>query len=103
MKYSFRAMALGLLIPGVVAQGDAPFKPPPGCCASSAMLRFSCSQLVVERIDPLVSPGVVGSPHNHQVVGGDAFNATMTPVDYDPSKESTCTSCTFSEDFSNYW
>ncbi|KAK7702584.1 hypothetical protein SLS64_009547 [Diaporthe eres] len=27
----------------------------------------------------------------------------MTPVDFDPSVESTCTSCTFSEDFSNYW
>lgn len=39
----------------------------------------------------------------HQVVGGNSFNATMTAVKYDASKESTCTSCTFNEDFSNYW
>ncbi|KAL1873613.1 hypothetical protein VTK73DRAFT_800 [Phialemonium thermophilum] len=73
------------------------------CCATAAMLRFSCSQLVIERLDPLVSPGVIGSPHNHQIVGGNSFNASMPPVEYDPSKESTCTTCTFSEDFSNYW
>lgn len=27
----------------------------------------------------------------------------MEPVVFDPSAESTCTSCTFTEDFSNYW
>jgi hypothetical protein len=32
-----------------------------------ALLRFSCSQLVIERLDPLVNPGVTGSPHLHQV------------------------------------
>ena len=43
-----------------------------GCMipSASALLRFSCSQLVVERLDPLVNPGVVGSPHLHQVIGG---------------------------------
>ncbi len=70
---------------------------------SARMLRFACSQLVVERLDPLVNPGVIGSPHTHQVVGGDSFNATMTPVKYDLPTQSNCTSCTFSEDFSNYW
>lgn len=35
-----------------------------------ALLRFSCSQLVVERLDPLVNPGVTGSPHLHQIIGG---------------------------------
>jgi hypothetical protein len=35
-----------------------------------ALLRFSCSQLVVERLDPLVNPGVAESPHLHQVIGG---------------------------------
>ncbi|KAH8788055.1 hypothetical protein F5883DRAFT_513830 [Diaporthe sp. PMI_573] len=49
------------------------------------MLRFECSQLVIERLDPLVNPGMIPSPHVHQIVA------------------STCTSCTFSEDFSNYW
>lgn len=67
------------------------------------MLRFACSQLVVERLDPLVNPGVVGSSHVHQIVGGNSFNATMEPVAYDLPSRSSCTSCTFSEDFSNYW
>jgi hypothetical protein len=38
-----------------------------------------------------------------QIVGGNSFDASMTPVSYDPSQKSTCTSCTYSEDFSNYW
>ncbi|KAI1802313.1 hypothetical protein F4811DRAFT_563299 [Daldinia bambusicola] len=71
--------------------------------AQAAMMRFQCSRLVVERVDPLVSPGLIQSPHIHQVVGGDSFNATMAPVDYDLPSQSTCTTCSFSEDFSNYW
>lgn len=31
-------------------------------------LRFSCSQLVVERLDPLVNPGQLQAPHLHQIV-----------------------------------
>lgn len=67
------------------------------------MMRFQCSQLVVERMDPLVSPGLEQVGHVHQIVGGNSFNATMTPVLYDPAERSTCTTCSFSEDFSNYW
>lgn len=67
------------------------------------MLRFQCSQLVVERLDPLVNPGVAPSPHLHQIVGGNSFNASMDPKTHDLVADSTCTSCTFSEDFSNYW
>ncbi|KAI1084314.1 hypothetical protein F5B20DRAFT_576451 [Whalleya microplaca] len=67
------------------------------------MMRFQCSRLVVERLDPLVSPGLIQSPHIHQVAGGNSFNSTMTPAEFDPSVESTCTTCSFSEDFSNYW
>ncbi|KXX72908.1 hypothetical protein MMYC01_210382 [Madurella mycetomatis] len=67
------------------------------------LLRFACSQLVIERIDPLVSPGMNPSPHTHQIVGGNSFNATMDPEIMDPSTVSTCTTCTYSEDFSNYW
>ncbi|KAH8662806.1 hypothetical protein BGZ60DRAFT_454444 [Tricladium varicosporioides] len=69
----------------------------------AAMMRFACSQLVVERLDPLVNPGVVGTPHVHQIVGGNSFRADMKPVQYDLPTRSNCTSCTFSEDFSNYW
>jgi hypothetical protein len=71
--------------------------------AQAAMMRFQCNRLVVERLDPLVNPGMLQTPHLHQIVGGNSFNATMEPVVYDPSEKSTCTSCTFSEDFSNYW
>jgi len=67
-----------------------------------ALLRFSCSGMVVDRLDPLVNPGVVGSPHLHQIVGGNSFAPSMDPND-DLPKKSTCTSCTFTEDFSNYW
>ena len=66
------------------------------------MLRFACSQLVVERTDPLVNPGMKYTPHLHQIVGGDAFNVTMDPsVDY--AATSKCTSCSFTQDKSNYW
>ncbi|OTB07048.1 hypothetical protein M426DRAFT_318416 [Hypoxylon sp. CI-4A] len=71
--------------------------------SANALLRFSCSQLTVERLDPLVNPGVVGSPHVHQVIGGNAFNASMQYPDIDMPSEATCTTCTFAEDFSNYW
>ncbi|KAI0432297.1 hypothetical protein F5Y09DRAFT_329747 [Xylaria sp. FL1042] len=71
--------------------------------AQGRLLRFVCSQLVIERIDPLVSPGMVPSPHTHQVVGGNSFNATMDPARLDPATTSTCTTCSYAEDFSNYW
>ncbi|KAF2246810.1 hypothetical protein BU26DRAFT_532495 [Trematosphaeria pertusa] len=67
------------------------------------MMRFQCSQLVIDRIDPLVQPGIAPSTHMHQIVGGNAFNVTMKPIDYDPSKAATCTTCDYSQDFSNYW
>ncbi|KAH8896038.1 hypothetical protein GQ53DRAFT_641040 [Thozetella sp. PMI_491] len=67
------------------------------------MLRFGCSQLVIERTDPIVNPGMNPSAHTHQVVGGNSFNITMDPSNLDPPKASTCTSCTYAEDFSNYW
>ncbi|KAF2112795.1 hypothetical protein BDV96DRAFT_497609 [Lophiotrema nucula] len=70
---------------------------------SSSFLRFGCSQLVVERTDPLVNPGMNFSPHTHQVVGGNSFNLTMDPANHDPVKQSTCTSCIYTEDTSNYW
>lgn len=41
------------------------------------MLRFACSQLTVERADPLVSPGLIPSPHTHQIIGGNSFNITV--------------------------
>jgi hypothetical protein len=70
--------------------------------AAQNMLRFACSQLVVERTDPLVNPGMKYTPHLHQIVGGNSFNVTMDPAN-DPATLSTCTSCSFNQDKSNYW
>ncbi|KAM7196750.1 protein of unknown function (DUF1996) domain containing protein [Naviculisporaceae sp. PSN 640] len=65
------------------------------------MLRFGCSQVVIERLDPLVNPDQNPSAHMHQIVGGNAFNASMPLTDI--SKLATCTTCHFDQDFSNYW
>ncbi|KEZ39116.1 hypothetical protein SAPIO_CDS10507 [Scedosporium apiospermum] len=64
-------------------------------------LRFGCEQITIERLDPLVNPGQAPTPHMHQVVGGNAFNATMPSTDI--SKLATCTTCGPADDFSNYW
>jgi len=37
---------------------------------TSAIVRFHCSQLVTQRLDPLVNPGSIPSSHVHQIVGG---------------------------------
>src|SRR5262245_32445130 len=71
--------------------------------AAQELMRFGCSQLTIDRIDPLVNPGQNPSAHMHQIIGGNSFNVSMEPVDYDPPTKSSCTSCTYSEDFSNYW
>ncbi|KAF2837672.1 hypothetical protein M501DRAFT_1018046 [Patellaria atrata CBS 101060] len=65
------------------------------------MLRFGCSQVVIDRIDPLVNPGQAPSPHLHQVVGGNAFNVSMPETDI--SRLASCTTCGYADDFSNYW
>ncbi|KAK8063749.1 hypothetical protein PG996_008401 [Apiospora saccharicola] len=61
---------------------------------AAAVLRFGCSQIIVERLDPLVNPGDNPSPHN-------AFSALIPQSDV--SEMANCTTCTFSEDLSNYW
>jgi len=68
--------------------------------SAQAALRFGCSTLTIQRLDPVVEPGNVPSAHLHQIVGGNAFNASMTG---DIGERGACTTCTFSEDFSNYW
>lgn len=65
------------------------------------MLRFGCAQVTIDRLDPLVNPGQVPSPHVHQIVGGNGFNASMTTGDV--SGTASCTTCAFADDFSNYW
>jgi hypothetical protein len=70
----------------------------PNGTRGAAMMRFACSQLTIERLDPLVNPGLMGSPHTHQIVGGNSFQADMKPGEHDLVAKSTCTTCTFSED-----
>lgn len=65
-----------------------------------AGLRFGCSSLTIQRLDPVVEPGHAPSAHLHHIVGGNAFNATM---EGDVGERGTCTTCEMSEDFSNYW
>lgn len=67
---------------------------------SQAALRFGCASVSLQRLDPLVEPGKIPSAHVHQIVGGNAFNATM---EGDIGEKGTCTTCVYSEDFSNYW
>jgi hypothetical protein len=71
--------------------------------ATASMLRFQCSQLVIDRIDLLVQPDIAPSTHMHQIVGGNTFNVSMPAPELDPSLTATCTTCDFSEDLSNYW
>ncbi|KAK4233750.1 hypothetical protein C8A03DRAFT_38523 [Achaetomium macrosporum] len=106
MLLRWRPLILGLAgilsqVSLVSSQEVGPFDP--STAPIPPMLRFQCSQLVVERLDPLVSPGSIPSPHLHQIVGGNSFNASMDPKTHDLVAQSSCTSCTFTEDFSNYW
>src|SRR3569833_1669405 len=71
--------------------------------AAQELMRCGCCQLTIDRIDPLVNPGELPSQHMHQVVGGNSFNASMNPSTMEPPTTSPCTTCTYSEDFSNYW
>ncbi|KAJ5974956.1 hypothetical protein N7481_008663 [Penicillium waksmanii] len=65
-----------------------------------AFFKVPCSTpLVIERADPLISPGVA-SNHVHTIMGGSGFGFTM---DYDMTQTSQCNSCSPIEDKSNYW
>ena len=95
-----------------------------GGFGSISHLRFGCEQLTIERLDPyafsqpdskkktktgeltilhdrLVNPGQAPTPHMHQIIGGNAFNASMPSTDI--SELATCTTCGPADDFSNYW
>jgi hypothetical protein len=60
---------------------------------------LACSPLKIERLDPVIFPGRVGS-HVHLIVGGDGFGHDM---DFAQTQAGTCTSCSVVEDMSNYW
>lgn len=67
---------------------------------AEAGLRFPCSTLTFQRLDPVVQPGSSPSAHLHHIVGGNAFNASMSG---DVGARATCTTCQMADDFSNYW
>ena len=60
---------------------------------------FGNGNLVTERLDPIVSPGVT-SGHVHMVQGGSNFAMTMSDS---AAQDSTCTSSLVKADKSNYW
>jgi hypothetical protein len=65
-----------------------------------AGLRFGCSTLTIQRIDPVVEPGAAPAAHLHHIVGGGHFNMTM---EGDVGAKAGCTTCVMAEDLSNYW
>ncbi|TMW57953.1 hypothetical protein Poli38472_013427 [Pythium oligandrum] len=69
-----------------------------GISSTQGMFRFDCyDNLVVERVDPIVNPGMAGT-HVHVVSGGNAFNSNSTDL-----TKSSCTSCPIGADLSAYW
>ncbi|KAM7212787.1 protein of unknown function (DUF1996) domain containing protein [Rhypophila decipiens] len=94
--------AFGSMVSCSLAQGTGP-PPIPNGPSFNDFLRFSCSELNVQRIDPLVTPGMVPSPHLHQIVGGNALAPRMDHPELNITATATCTTCTFTEDLSNYW
>ena len=84
--HSTNNMALSLMV-GLVAP-------------AAAFWRLPCTApIVLERADPIISPGEV-SGHAHTVMGGNGFGFEM---DYSDTQASTCSSCIVTKDFSNYW
>jgi len=66
-----------------------------------AWWRVACTTpLVSERVDPVISPGVVPSNHVHTIHGASNFatNSSFTTL-----RSSKCTSCEVNQDLSNYW
>ncbi|EIM85455.1 uncharacterized protein STEHIDRAFT_98994 [Stereum hirsutum FP-91666 SS1] len=66
-----------------------------------AWFRVACTTpLVSERVDPVISPGVIPSNHVHTIHGGQNFAANAT---FDTLRASSCTSCLVTQDDTNYW
>jgi len=66
----------------------------------SAFWRMPCpGRLVLERVDPIISPGEV-SGHVHTVSGGSGFGFS---TNYSQQRASACTSCPIKQDLSAYW
>ncbi|KAF7351502.1 WSC domain protein [Mycena sanguinolenta] len=67
----------------------------------NAWFRVACTDpLVQERLDPIISPGVVPSQHVHTIHGASNFGPNYT---YNSLRASSCTNCEVEQDLSNYW
>jgi len=69
------------------------------CTAGQGTFTVNCSPLTIQRSDPIVNPGVPGA-HVHSVVGGNAFQRVMGPMD---ALKANSTTCDKGIDLSNYW
>ena len=67
---------------------------------AAAFFKVPCtSPVVVERADPVISPGKVSS-HAHTVMGGNGFGFSMN---YAQARAASCSTCKAKGDNSNYW
>ena len=71
------------------------------CSAYSthAFFILNCELVALERLDPIVQPGVV-STHVHAVMGGSGFASVYN---YDAARAAKCVTCVVNVDKSNYW
>lgn len=67
--------------------------------AQGGLFIVHCAPLTVQRTDPIISPGGLSS-HVHAVVGGTAYDKSMTNED---ARKAANTTCDKSLDKSNYW
>ncbi|KAM7216099.1 protein of unknown function (DUF1996) domain containing protein [Rhypophila decipiens] len=77
--------AFGSMVSSSLEQGIGP-PPLPNGPSFNDFLRFSCSELNIQRIDP-----------------GNALAPRMDHPELNITATATCTTCTFTEDLSNYW
>jgi len=68
-------------------------------CLDGDTFTVNCAPLTLQRSDPIVNPGIA-SNHVHSIVGGNAFQRTMGPMD---ATKANSTSCDKAIDHSNYW
>ena len=66
---------------------------------SSYFVMYSAPPLVVERVDPVISPGQV-SNHVHTVIGANGFAPSM---DFAQTQKADCSTIPVKADKSNYW
>ena len=63
------------------------------------LFTVNCSPLTIQRSDPIISPGIASS-HVHAIIGGSAFQRTMSATTAVNAKLTTCDK---KLDKSNYW